>query len=80
MESGKLWLKDFLPEKLPEARIMSFGYDSKVFSKSAADIDDVAVNLLDRLNNKRTDVDSKRPVLFVAHSLGGIVVKKAGYP
>ena len=35
----KNWLEDFLPEQIPNARIMSYGYDSTVqFSKSVAGI------------------------------------------
>jgi hypothetical protein len=26
--NGKLWLRDFLPDKIPHARIMSYGYDA----------------------------------------------------
>jgi hypothetical protein len=87
--SGKLWLRDFLPEKIPNARIMSFGYDSALaFGKSVANLEDFAIDLLDRLRGERrsqrqpnTLVDngmqSKQwPLLFICHSLGGIVVKK----
>ena len=28
--TGKLWLRDFLPHTIPNARIMTFGYDSGV--------------------------------------------------
>jgi hypothetical protein len=28
--NGKLWLKDFLPTALPDARIFTYGYDAKV--------------------------------------------------
>ena len=28
--TGKLWLRDFLPHTIPNARIMTFGYDSRV--------------------------------------------------
>lgn len=38
-------------------------------------IEDHAGNLLDRLDMKRLD-HPDRPILFIAHSLGGIVVKK----
>jgi hypothetical protein len=26
-----MWLRDFLPDILPEAKIMTFGYDSRCF-------------------------------------------------
>ena len=77
-DKGALWLRDFLPSKLPLARIMSYGYDSGIaFSKSASDIDDEAAKLLDRLEGERQSGGQKtKPIFFVAHGLGGIVVKK----
>ena len=48
------WLKDFLPEQVPNARIMSYGYNSMVmFTKSISTYDDFARDLLSRLENKR---------------------------
>jgi ankyrin repeat protein len=75
----KLWLRDFVPNFLPKARIMTFGYDSKwAFSRSVAGIDDFALDLLNRLRSKRWSIEAmQRPVVFVCHSLGGIVCKKA---
>jgi hypothetical protein len=70
-------LKDFLPSQLPNARILLFGYNSNVaFETSIAGVREQAVNLLNRLASKREDVE-ERPIIFVAHSLGGIVVKRA---
>ena len=81
-ENGKLWLRDFLPSQLPSARIMSFGYNSDTFlSKAVADIEDVASMLLNGLGLSRNlPEEKKRPIVFISHSLGGIVVKKAGFP
>jgi surfactin synthase thioesterase subunit len=75
--NGKNWLRDFLPEEFPNARIMAFGYDSKMFfSSSVTDIEDVACTLLNRLDGERDKRHKNRPIVFIAHSLGGIVVKK----
>ncbi|QKX60478.1 uncharacterized protein TRUGW13939_07623 [Talaromyces rugulosus] len=77
MAEGKLWLKDFLPFKLPNARVLLFGYNSNVaFETSIAGVREQAVNLLNRLASKREDAE-ERPIIFVAHSLGGIIVKWA---
>ena len=76
--NGTLWLRDYLPEEVPSARIMTFGYDSTVaFSNSVARIEDKALDLLNRLGAQRDESTSRRPVVFICHSLGGIVVKKA---
>ncbi|KAF5566225.1 ankyrin repeat [Fusarium phyllophilum] len=77
-QDGKLWLADFLPLEIPYARIFTFGYDSRIaFTGSASRVDDHGRNLLERLMAKRRQFSEKRPLLFICHSLGGIVVKRA---
>jgi len=61
---------------------MTFGYDSVIaFSKSVANIDDKALDLLNRLGTVRayeqTQDSQPRSIMFICHSLGGIIVKKA---
>lgn len=75
--NDKLWLRDFLPQKLPNARILVFGWNSNVaFDTATSDVRDHAYNLLGSLAQQRRGCP-KRPIIFVAHSLGGLVVKKA---
>ncbi|KAJ5745879.1 hypothetical protein N7520_011061 [Penicillium odoratum] len=73
------WLKDLLPTAIPNARIMSYGYESSVqFSKSTADIATFAEDLLAEIMSWRMDEEKKaRPIIFICHSLGGIVFKQA---
>jgi hypothetical protein len=61
------------------SRIMLFGYNSNVaFGSTNATIFDHASALLSLLSEKRSATTSKtRYLLFVAHSLGGLVVKQA---
>lgn len=74
---GAMWLRDFLPQQIPHARIMSFGYDSVLlFSKSTSDVGTFAEQLLESLLSMRMNVPETRPIIFICHSLGGIVVKK----
>ncbi|KAB8243117.1 hypothetical protein BDV35DRAFT_407857 [Aspergillus flavus] len=48
--NGKLWLEDFLPNKLPRARTMLFGYKSNVsIESSSAGVREQAQNLLIQL-------------------------------
>ena len=72
------WLKDLLPIEVTSARIMSFSYNSTVqFSKSTADISTYADQLLEHLLAARSKgSESSRPILFICHSLGGIVFKE----
>ena len=78
---GKNWLESFLPEQIPNARIMSYGYNSTVqFSKSVADIGTFAEQLLHSLIAKRRSKSERtRPVIFICHSLGGLVFKQVGF-
>ena len=81
-KANRNWLRDFLPRQLRDAgitaRIMSFGYDSHTaFTKAVVDIEDIADMLLDRVEGRReSEQERSRRLIFVSHSLGGIVVKK----
>ncbi|KFZ03761.1 hypothetical protein V502_10684 [Pseudogymnoascus sp. VKM F-4520 (FW-2644)] len=77
--TGKLWLRDFLPGQVPGARIFSFGYPSEVaFTKSKGDIKDFARSLLASLKAARVGERLQcRPLIFICHSMGGLVVKQA---
>jgi len=72
------WLKDFLPNKIPPARIFSYGYNSAVqFSKSTGSIIDFADQLLDDIVVCRlSQIERTRPLLFICHGMGGLVFKK----
>ena len=60
-----------------KARVMSFGYDSALRSRSTLGIEEVAHVLLVALRMNRKDC-VERPLLLIGHSLGGLVVKKVG--
>lgn len=64
------------------ARVMSYGYDSTTaFSKSVTDVEDQAAMLLNTLDLDRSQPSKKnRPLVFIAHSLGGVIVKKVSFP
>lgn len=72
-------MRDFLPSKIPHARIYSWGYDANTHSRDRVNtqyIYDIAKTLVSDLTIERQVTKTeKRPILFVAHSLGGLVVK-----
>ncbi|KAF6826547.1 nb-arc and ankyrin domain protein, partial [Colletotrichum musicola] len=75
------WPRDLLANDFPKARIFTYGYDSYVshFFEGAANVSNIrdhARDLLQRLSGERTDCENRR-LIFVAHSLGGLVVKAA---
>lgn len=78
-KSNKLWLQDFLPGNVEGVRVMSFRYNAAAaFGNTTAEISDYANDLLGSLVACRGDEDETvRPIVFIAHSLGGIVVKQA---
>lgn len=74
-----VWLRDFAPRDVPRARFITYGYDTAVVaSDSNQGIHELAHTLLDGLAifRRRTGAQ-KRPLLFVCHSLGGVVLKEA---
>lgn len=75
------WPKTLLPPKLTRARILTYGYDAYIMRKSGASSNrliDHATNLLNDLTTDRASCDaSSRPLIFVTHSLGGLVCKEA---
>ncbi|XXH04158.1 Peptide chain release factor 1, mitochondrial [Hypoxylon texense] len=78
-----MWLRDALPHHItgdgsnnPIARVMIYGYDSSLQqSNSFQNLDDIGnsfLNSLIVLANSTTF----RPIVIIAHSLGGLVVKQ----
>ncbi|KAI1085938.1 P-loop containing nucleoside triphosphate hydrolase protein [Rostrohypoxylon terebratum] len=80
-DNGVHWLRDLLPKDLPTVRILTWGYDANTHASdrvSCQYLYDHALDLVADLTRKRTLTEStERPIIFVAHSLGGIVVKSA---
>ncbi|EMD85651.1 hypothetical protein COCC4DRAFT_181892 [Bipolaris maydis ATCC 48331] len=75
-ENGTLWLRDLLPSALPGSRVFTYGYPSELFwSNSVATLRDYSGNLLSSLG--AVWEGRQRPIIFVCHSLGGIVCKQA---
>lgn len=77
------WPRDLLPNVVHDARIFTWGYDADIdgFASASASqrtIYQHAGSLLSDIADQRDKSPCYRaPILFVAHSLGGIVVKAA---
>ena len=73
------WPRHLIPITLPTARVFVYGYDTNVrhwapVSKNT--VYDISYDFIKSLEAERRS-NPARPLLFVAHSLGGIVVKEA---
>ena len=81
-EDGTFWPKTLLPDIIPDAKILTFGYDADVggflSSTSQNTIHQHAENLLSDLADlRKTPAEQSIPLIFVVHSLGGLIVKDA---
>ena len=86
-KDGVFWPAQLLPPILAEekARILVYGYDANV----TPSMDGAAIMTKDRIHNhaeqllavlygnRRKNKATERPIIFIAHSLGGLVVKAA---
>ncbi|KAI9759833.1 MAG: hypothetical protein M4579_002040 [Chaenotheca gracillima] len=84
-KNGVFWPAELLPKTLNavNARILVYGYNADVYAfggKSATRdyIHEHAQTLVTTLDAERFNEDAtERPIIWVAHSLGGILVKRA---
>ncbi|CZR69344.1 uncharacterized protein PAC_19244 [Phialocephala subalpina] len=87
-ESGEasdaiFWPADLLPDDYTNLRILTYGYDSHVshYFKGPANklnLSQLGEGLLNRVvGERRRSKASGRAIVFVAHSLGGLLVKEA---
>ena len=78
-DSHHVWLRDFLPRDVPNIRMLLYGYDTKLLrSSSKSSIRDLSRSFLESMRSFRMGTGtSRRPIVFICHSLGGLVIKEA---
>jgi hypothetical protein len=77
-DTRAFWPRDFLSKDIPGTSVFIFEYNaSAAFGNTTADVADHARTLLSSLIDHREEEEHNRPLIFIAHSLGGIVVKQA---
>ncbi|PGH36217.1 hypothetical protein GX50_00901 [[Emmonsia] crescens] len=72
---GRMWLRHFLSQDLPHCRTMIYGYDSRLTSHGINTIMDYGREFLEEIKQVRNTPEStQRPLFFIAHSFGGIIL------
>ncbi|KAI2472347.1 hypothetical protein F4781DRAFT_384248 [Annulohypoxylon bovei var. microspora] len=73
-----MWIRDELPLDLPQLRPIIYGYETTLpKSNSFQTITDLASQLINQLASNGWTAVSAKPLVFLAHSLGGLVLKRA---
>lgn len=79
--AAQAWPKVILPGHLPTVRILTFGYDAYVVRRGKAVTNQLIDHSRDFLNvlasHRQSPQTASRALIFVAHSLGGLVCKDA---
>lgn len=81
--SNLFWPKDLLAKDFPNARVLTYGYDSQVtkFFKGPANQSGILAHgesLMRALEVQRRGC-RQRPIIFLVHSLGGIILKQVSF-
>ncbi|KAK7215348.1 hypothetical protein V2G26_003351 [Clonostachys chloroleuca] len=73
------WPHEFLPHDIPEAIVWTYGYNSEVISGVFTPNNENSVfqHGRDLAGRFEREIKNEHPVIFVAHSLGGIILKEA---
>ncbi|KAI0380721.1 hypothetical protein F5Y04DRAFT_256583 [Hypomontagnella monticulosa] len=77
--TGFNWTTDGLVRDFPRARLLLYMYESAWTGslKVKQFMSNIAMTLLNGLRSKREGRAQRRPIVFIGHSMGGLVVAKA---
>ncbi|RPB06314.1 hypothetical protein P167DRAFT_610160 [Morchella conica CCBAS932] len=73
-----MWIHDFLPKSFPNTRIMTYGYDCSLVHPNDMRMWDYVIKLEVALNNARRYCQDRK-IVFIGHSLGGILIIQIRY-
>lgn len=78
INSSVFWPADLLPTICEKARILTFGYDTKItkYTSGPTNTNSIYSHGKDFLFSLGREHILDRPLIFIAHSLGGILVKE----
>jgi hypothetical protein len=83
-----MWVLDLLREDFPSARIMTYGYPANLDGYTSRNgLRTLARGLIDSLHNLGENMESHAPngvndelgtipLIFISHSLGGLIIKQ----
>lgn len=73
-----MWIRDELPHLLPSTRFLIYGYDTTLLgSDSFQTISHLGISLNQELAASGYAEPSSKPIMFLAHSLGGVILKQS---
>src|SRR4051794_26846328 len=73
-----MWIRDALATSLPSFRFLTYGYDTTLIdTDSFQTIPDLAGRLISELRANGWTSPEAKDVVFLAHSLGGVLLKHA---
>ncbi|KAA8904868.1 hypothetical protein FN846DRAFT_907600 [Sphaerosporella brunnea] len=71
----QMWLRDFLSKDFPNCRTMTFGYNADLKDQSVHRILDYCRRFLKDLEYiRQSQEEARRPIIFIGHSYGGLIV------
>ncbi|KAI0481790.1 hypothetical protein F4859DRAFT_476008 [Xylaria cf. heliscus] len=70
-----MWLRDFLARDLPDCRTMIYGYHSKLLASNMSQLEEYGRLFLTEIEKIRDTKElQRRPLIFICHSYGGVLL------